>query len=158
MADLWNEFPADPGMLSSAVSQQLALNAPLLPVQVGPVMGDALDHPTARPMPYRDPVEWLLLKHLVQVALVGSVLLFVLHGGEAPMMALSYVGTALLLMGVIVLADRQRFSDRDPAFEFIEFIAPAPRPPEPAPAVRQGALVPLVEQMQEFFPERVSVT
>jgi hypothetical protein len=151
MADLWNEFPAEPGQLAHAVSATLA------PTHVGPVMGD-IDGPTARPRPYVDPLPWLLLKHLVQLALVGSVLLFVLSGGKAPMMALSYVGTGLLLMGVIVLADRQRFLDRDPAFEIVEFIPAPPRPVEPTPAVPASTLAPMVDLMHQVLPERIEVS
>ena len=151
MADLWNEFPAEPGHLAHAVGEVLA------PMHVGPVV-DAHEQGTARPRPYHDPVAWLLLKHLVQLAFAGSVVLFVVNGGDAPTMALSYVATGLLLMGVIVLADRQRFNDRDPNFEIVEFIPAPPRPMPAAPAVQQGALVPLVEQMQSVLPERVSVT
>lgn len=130
------------------------------PDAVGPPPDESADHPTARPKPYRDPVEWMLLKHVVQLALAGSVLLFVLYGGNAPLMALGYVATGLLLMGVVVLADRQRFHDRDPNFDIVEFVAPPPRPaPPPEPVVREGALVPLAQQMHSVLAaERVEVT
>ena len=39
----------------------IAQHAPLVPMHVGSVLDEALDHPTARPKPYRDPLEWLLL-------------------------------------------------------------------------------------------------
>lgn len=151
VADVWGELPTEPGHLTRAVGQVLA------PMNVGPVR-DATEQGTARPRPYRDPLGWMVLKHVVQLALVGSVLLFVFSGGEAPMTALSYVATGLLLMGVIVLADRQRFADRDPAFEIIEFIPAPPRPVQAEPVVPRSTLVPLVEQMQTVLPERVAVT
>jgi hypothetical protein len=153
MADLWNEFPAEPGHLTQAVSAVLA------PAHVGPVYGEGLEQPAARPRPYVDPLPWTLLKHLVQAAFAGSVLLFVLSAGKAPIMALGYVATGLLLIGVIVLADRQRFSDRDPNFEIVEFIAP-PAPPvqQQAPAVPASTLAPMVDLMQSVLPDRLNVT
>jgi hypothetical protein len=151
MADVWGEFPSEPGHLAQAVGEILA------PTHVGPVR-DAHEQGTARPRPYRDPIGWLVLKHVVQLALAGSVLLFVLNGGEAPMMALSYVATGLLLMGVIVLADRQRFADRDPAFEIIEFIPAPPRPVQAEPVVPASTLAPMVDLMHSVLPERVEVT
>jgi hypothetical protein len=72
-------------------------------------------------------------------------------------MALAYAATALLLMGVMVIADRQRFNDRDPEFEIVEFIAPEPIP-APQPVVRHAPLTPLVHQMQVALPERIDVS
>lgn len=95
----------------------------------------------------------------MQLALVASVLLLVLQGGTLPTMALSYVGTGLLLMGVISITDRQRFLERDPAVEIVDVIAPATIPaPMPQQIVQPGALGPLMEQMQRAMPERVTVT
>jgi hypothetical protein len=110
-----------------------------------------------RPLPYRDSLGWMLIKHVVQCTLVLSVVLFALHGDEAPAMALSYVGTCLLLVGVIVIADRQRFQDRDPSFEILEILAPEPVaiPPQPR---RAAPLAPLVEQMHAVIGQRVDVT
>lgn len=108
-------------------------------------------------MPYADPIAWSLLKHGIQLALVASVVIFAIYGGKAPIMALGYVGTALLLMGTLVIADRLRYADRDPSFAIIEFLAP-----EPVPVVvhelRPAPLAPLVEQMQVVMPETVAVT
>jgi hypothetical protein len=83
--------------------------------------------------------------------------MFVVYGGRAPLAALGYVGTGLLLMASMVFADRFRFSDRDPNFEIVEFLAPEPVrvvqvEPNPAP------LAPLVEQMQVAMPPHMTVT
>lgn len=159
MADLWSEFPADPGLLLGAVQDQVAMHAPLVPV-VPPLheLAREQSQPYARPKPWRDPLEWTLLKHAVQLALVASVVLVVLHGGRAPVLALSYAATGLLLMGVMVIADRRLFEGRDPAFEIVEFITPDPMPAPATPAVRQGPLVPIVQQMQGVLPQHVEVT
>lgn len=152
MADVWGGAPAESGQLAQAVGEVLA------PVHVGPVLA-ANEQGTARPRPYTDPLGWMLIKHLVQLALAGSVLLFVLNGGEAPMMALSYVATGLLLMGVIVLADRQRFQDRDPNFDIVEYIPAPPRPVQAAePVVPASTLAPMVDLMQQVLPERINVS
>jgi hypothetical protein len=146
MADVWASYPIANGTLAAAVQDQVQQHAPLVPVHVAAPGTE----PTMRPRPYRDPIEWLLLKHLVQAAFIAAVVVFVVQGGSAPLMSLGYVG-------VTTIADRLRFADRDPAFEIIEIIAPQPalmpmREPRPAP------LAPLVEQMQVVMPEAVSVT
>lgn len=154
MADVWGEFPSGHGRLVDAVQQRVQQHAPLVPVHVP---DPASAEPRMRPLPYVDPIEWSLLKHTIQLALVASVVIFAIYGGEAPLMALGYVGTGLLLMGTLVIADRQRYADRDPSFAIIEFIAP-----EPVPVVvremRPAPLAPLVEQMQVVMPETVAVT
>lgn len=143
MEDVWRQFPQDPGPLVDAVAHGIAQAQP----------------PEARPRPYQDPLEWTMLKHAAQLALAASVLLFVLQGGAAPLMALTYVATGLLLVVVVVVADRQRFGDRDPAFDIVEFVAPPPAPARPAmPAVRQGPLAPLALQMGVVLDCRVDVT
>jgi hypothetical protein len=124
---------------------------------VANVRGD-LPEPLSRPRPYTDTFAWRTLKHLVQAALVASVLFLVIAGGRAPVTSLSWCASALLMMFVVVMSDRQRFAERDPAFEIMEYVAPA-RPLEghvaaPAP----GPLVPLVGEMHVVMPARVSVT
>lgn len=155
MADVFASFPGDAGALADAVQRQVHATAPLVPVHVH-VPGFE-DEPRARPVPYSDPLAWTLLKHLVQAALVGSVLMFVTHGGNDPMMALSYVATALLLMGIVVVADRLRFADRDPSMEIVEFIVPI-QPQQVAQPRPVAPLVPLVEQMQVAMTGHVDVT
>ena len=156
MADVWGEFPSGHGRLVDAVQQRIQQHAPLVPVHV-PTPDAAASEPRMRPLPYADPIAWSLLKHAIQLALVASVVIFAIYGGKAPIMALGYVGTGLLLMGTLVIADRLRYADRDPSFAIIEFIAP-----EPAPVVvremRPAPLAPLVEQMQVVMPETVAVT
>lgn len=155
MADVFSSFPGDPGVLAAAVQERVQAAAPLLPVHVH-VPGFE-DEPRVRPLPYRDPLAWSWLKHLVQAALVGAVLMFVTHGGNDPLMAGSYVATALLLVGIVVVADRLRFADRDPAMEIVEFIVPA-QPQQAAQPRPVAPLVPLVEQMQVAMAGRVDVT
>lgn len=125
----------------------------------GAVVGASAEQPRIRPRPWADPVEWLLVKHVVQLALVASVVLLVLQGGRSPLMSLAYVATALLLMVVVVLADRQRFRDRDPAFEIVELVAPAAPPAVTRrPVVQPGPLAPLMRQMHEALGAPVDVT
>ncbi len=154
MADVWNDFPQGHGTLVDAVQQRLHQHAPLVPVYVADA---SASEPRMRPRPCVDPLAWSLLKNAIQLALVGSVVMFALYGGRAPLMALGYVGTGLLLMGALVIADRLRFADRDPDFAIIEFLAP-----DPVPVVvhemRPAPLAPLVEQMQVVMPETVAVT
>lgn len=154
MADVWGEFPSGHGRLVDAVHQRVQQHAPLVPVHLPDAAGTV---PRMRPLPYADPIAWSLLKHAIQLALVASVIIFVLYGDQAPVMALGYVGTGLLLMGTLVIADRLRYADRDPSFAIIEFLAP-----EPIPVVvremRRAPLAPLVEQMQAAMPESVAVT
>lgn len=154
MTDVWNGFPAGHGRLVDAVQQRLTEHAPLVPVHLPDASSVA---PRMRPLPYADPVSWMLLKHAIQLALVASVVVFALEGGRAPLMALGYVGTALLLMGTLVVADRQRYADRDPSLAIVEFLAPEPAPTL-ARETRPAPLAPLVEQMQVVLPEPVSVT
>ena len=155
MADLWNEFPTGHGTLVDAVQQRVQQHAPLVPVHVPmPVV----EEPQLRPRPCVDPLAWLLLKHGIQLAFVASVVMFAIYGGRAPLMALGYVGTGLLLMGSMVIADRLRFADRDPDFQIVEFIAPEPLHVPMVQDVRPAPLAPLVEQMQVVLPETVSVT
>ena len=156
MADVWRSYGSDPALVAANVTRHIAFHAPLVPVHIA--MPEHSE-PFARPRPLRDSLGWSCAKHLVQLALVGSVVLLVLDGGDAPRMALSYVVTALLLMAVVTASDRQRVQDRDPAMEFVEFITPE-RPPAhaPAPTLRPAPLTPLVEQMQSVMPERVRVT
>lgn len=153
MADVWASYPMANGTLVAAVQDQVQQHAPLVPVHVAAPGTE----PTMRPRPYRDPIEWLLIKHLVQAAFIAAVVVFIFQGGSAPLMSLGYIGTCMLLMGVTVIADRLRFADRDPAFEIIEIIAPQPAL-MPMPEPRPAPLVPLVEQMQVVMPEAVSVT
>jgi len=155
MADLWNELPqAGHGTLADAVAQRVQSHAPLVPVYVHDAPSA---EPRMRPRPCVDPLGWLLLKHAIQLAFVGNVLMFAIYGGQAPLMALGYVGTGLLLMGVLVIADRLRFADRDPNFSIVEFLAPEPVA-APQHVMRPAPLAPIVEQMQVAMPERVSVT
>ena len=109
MADVWAELSAGgQGTLADAVAHRVEAHAPLVPVYVH----DSLSaQPQMRLLPMVDPLAWSLLKHAIQAALVVSVVLFALYGGRAPLMALGYVGTGLLLMGVLVLADRH---EREP--------------------------------------------
>ena len=154
MSDVFGAYAhVAPGALSATVEAQLQSHAPLVPQQVHGFD----DELRMRPLPYRDAPAWHLLKHGVQLALVASVVLFVVQGGRAPLMAFGYVGTALLLMVAIVVADRQRFQDRDPAFEILEVLVPEPRP-LPTREMRPAPLVPLVEQMQVAMVDRVDVT
>jgi hypothetical protein len=154
MADVWGEFPSGHGTLVDAVQQRVQQHAPLVPVHVPDA---ASAEPRMRPLPYADPLAWSLLKHAIQLALVASVVIFAIYGDQAPLMALGYVGTGLLLMGTLVIADRLRYADRDPSFAIIEFLAP-----EPVPVIvremRPAPLAPLVEQMQVVMPETVAVT
>jgi hypothetical protein len=152
MADVFASYGM-PGTITSAVEAQVAAHAPLVPVHVAGFD----DQPRMRPLPYRDSVGWLLLKHAVQLALVVAVVLFALHGGEAPLMALSYVATSLMMVGVFVIADRQRFQDRDPSFEILEILAPVPQPIQ-QPVVPPAPLAPLMEQMQAAIGHHVDVT
>ena len=155
MEGVWGGFPTDRGLLAAAVQQRIdAAHVPLVPVHV-PRAG--LEEPRMRPRPYADALVWLLLKHGIQLAFVASVVMFALYGGRAPLMALGYVGTGFLLIGSMVIADRQRYEDRDPNFAIVEFIAPDPVPVAPR-EVRPAPLAPLVEQMQVVLPEPVSVT
>lgn len=155
MADVWHDLPsAGQGTLVDAVAERTHAHAPLTPVYVHDAPSA---EPRMRPRPYVDPIQWLLVKHLVQLALVMSVVMFVVYGGRAPLMALGYVGTGLLLMGVIVIADRLRFSDRDPNFEIIELLAPDPVPVQQH-VLRPAPLTPLVEQMQVAMQQHVTVT
>lgn len=160
MADLWAEFPDVTGQLVGAVAHQVAMTAPAHPHPGMPVQlaAEPQTQPTTRP--YADGLAWQLLKHVMQLALVASVLLLVLHGGEMPMMALSYVATGLLLMGVISVIDRQRYADHDVDFEVLAVVAPPTHHQQPAvvPMVHVGPLGPLIEQMQHALPDRVSVT
>jgi hypothetical protein len=156
IADVFSSFPGDPGTLSAAVQQRVQQLAPLVPVHVH-VPGFE-DEPRARMRPYRDPAAWLWLKHAVQLALVAAVLMFVVRGGNDPALGLSYVATALLLMGCIAVADRMRFADRDPAMVILEMVAAEPRPRAASQARPLAPLVPLVEQMQVAMPPRVDVT
>lgn len=155
MADVWHAYPAATGMLAQAVEQQVANHAPLAPtyVHASPELG-----PSVRARPYRDTIGWSLVKHAAQLALIGAVLAFVRLGAGAPLLALGYVATALLLVGTVTLADRQRFLDHDPGLEIIEFIAPQRVPAPEIPVLQRGPLVPLVEQMQIAMPEHVRVT
>jgi hypothetical protein len=156
MADVWNELPAGTGMLAEEIRQRIQAHAPLVPVHVASA---ASDEPRMRPRPYEDPIEWLLLKHGIQLAFVASVVLFVVYGGRAPLLALGYVGTGFMLMGVLAVADRLRFLDRDPSFEIVEILAPEPAPQvHPQHVLRPAPLAPLVEQMQVALPEPVAVT
>ncbi len=154
MADVWGEFPNGHGRLVDAVQQRVQQHAPLVPVHVPDA---ASAEPRMRPLPYVDTLPWALLKHAIQLALVASVVIFAIYGDQAPLMALGYVGTGLLLMGTLVIADRLRYADRDPSFAIIEFLAP-----EPVPVVvremRPAPLAPLVEQMSYALSERVDVT
>lgn len=154
MADVWGGFPADHGRLAAAVQRRVEAHAPLVPVHV---QDAASSQPRMRPLPCVDPLAWSLLKHAIQLAFVASVVMFAVYGGRAPLMALGYVGTGLLLMGSMVIADRLRFADRDPSFTIIEFLAPEPAP-APQHEPRPAPLAPLVEQMQVVLPETVSVT
>lgn len=154
MADVWGSFPGGHGRLVDAVQQRVQQHAPLVPVHVPDA---ASAEPRMRPLPYADPIAWSLLKHAIQLALVASVVIFAIYGDHAPLMALGYVGTGLLLMGTLVIADRLRYADRDPSFAIIEFLAPVSAPV----AVREmppAPLAPLVEQMQVVMPETVAVT
>jgi hypothetical protein len=65
----------------------------------------------------------MLAKTAVQLAMVGSVVLLVLRGGDDPVMAFAWAGAAFLAMGCVVLADRQRFreSGYEP-FEVLEVV------------------------------------
>lgn len=159
MADMWNDFPSEPGQLAGLVAQQVAALAPIQPQSAA--QHDAGSDPMARPRPYRDSLAWSAIKSLVQLALVVSVLIFVVDGGNAPLMALCYVGTGLLLMGAIVVADRERFTDRDPGFQIIEYVQPpraAQQSAASVPMATRAPLVPLAQQMHVAMPERVSVT
>jgi hypothetical protein len=153
------------------LDQPVATHAPvvqhaLMPVNVAPVQAQTDVLAGARPRPHADSVEWLLVKHLVQVALVASVVLLVIEGGRSPILALAYAATGLLLMGTMVIADRQRFADRDPDFQIVEFIAPVEAQADvlshehhhAAYAMPHAPLAPLVEQMQGIMPARVDVT
>lgn len=157
MADMWNEFVGDPGQLAAEATHQAPHQA--APTTPAPAPTATLA-PRARPRPYSDSLAWTGVKAFVQLALVASVILFVLDGGDAPMMALSYVATAIFLMTAMVIADRERFNDRDPEFEIVEYVMPervtASQPPVALPV--RAPLVPLVQQMQVVMPERVSVT
>lgn len=153
MADVFAGYGA-PGTITGMVETQLAAHAPLVPVHVA----GCDDQPRMRPLPYRDSVAWLLLKHVVQCALVLSVVIFAMHGDDAPLVAISYVGTSLLMVGVVVIADRQRFQDRDPSFEILEILAPAAPAPVAQPVARPAPLAPLVEQMRAAIGEHVDVT
>lgn len=75
--------------------------------------------PIARHMPtaVTESVGWLCLKHLVQVAFVGSVLLFVVRGGRDPWTGLLAVAIALSLLAVVTIMDRNRFLDGARAIE-----------------------------------------
>lgn len=150
--DVFASFPQAPGTLAAAVQERLGTQAVLVPQHVQGFD----DEPRMQMRPYRDPLGWHLVKHLVQLALITSVVLFAARGGDG-LVGLGYMGTALLLMLVVVLADRMRFADRDPSFEIVEFLAPAPRP-EPVPQPRIAPLVPLVEQMHVALGDRVDVT
>ncbi len=141
------------GQLAAHVAQQVQAYGPLVPQQVHGFD----DELRMRPLPYRDSFEWTLFKHVVQLALIASVALFVLRGDQSPLLALGYAGTALLLLVSIVLSDRQRFRDRDPSFEILEVLTPEPRP-LPQREMRPAPLVPLVEQMQVAMVDRVDVT
>ncbi len=154
MADVWGEFPSGHGHLVDAVQQRIELHAPLVPVHLPDV---ASREPRMRPLPYADPIAWSLLKHAIQLAFVVSVVIFARYGDQAPLMALGYVGTGLLLMGTLVIADRLRYADRDPSFAIIEFLAPEPAP-VPVRELPRAPLAPLVEQMQVVMPETVAVT
>jgi hypothetical protein len=156
MADVFSSFPGDSGSLSAAVQHRVQQLAPLAPVHVH-VPGFE-DEPRARVRPYRDPAAWLWLKHVVQASLVAAVLMFVVRGGNDPALGLSYVATALLLMGCIAGADRMRFADRDPAMAIVEIVAAEPRTHAGSEARPLAPLVPLVEQMQVAMPPRVDVT
>jgi hypothetical protein len=184
MSDVWLDHPASTGMLTPRGMGPTDFQHQLMPVNVAPVHAQTDVLAGARPRPHADSFEWLLVKHLVQLALVASVVLLVLEGGRSPILALAYASTGLLLMGTMVIADRQRFADRDPDFQIVEFFAPieparsaapAPAPydmpysphvarpmvPEPhvAYAPRPHApLGPLVDQMQGVMPAHVDVT
>lgn len=153
MAGVWASYPVGTASLTGTVAAQLQAHAPIVPTYVPGFE----DEPRMRPRPYQDPPAWSLLKHAVQVALVYAVVMFASRGDGDPLMGLSYVATALLLMAVFVFADRFRFSDRDPAFDIVEVLPPRPVPVT-AHAMRPAPLAPLVEQMQVAMPTRVDVT
>jgi hypothetical protein len=171
MSDVWHEFPAAPGALAPAVAQRVEAHQPLVPMNVGRVQELTDVAANLRVRPYADGLEWLLVKHLVQVALVASVVLLVLEGGRAPVLSLAYAATSLLLMGLLALADRQRFNDRDPDLGIIEFVAPQQPQvaahehphqhhahPQPQHYQRPAPLTPLAHQMQVVMPQHVDVT
>jgi hypothetical protein len=153
IGDVFASFPGDRGALAAAVEERVqAVVEPLVPVHVSGFE----DEPYARPLPYRDSAGWSWVKHLVQAALVAAVLMFVTNGGNDPVMGASYVLTALLLLAVVTISDRQRFADRDPSMLIVEVVQPQRRPAPAPPPV--APLVPLVEQMQHALHQRVDVT
>lgn len=167
MADLWRQMPTEPGLLGPVIAHQLEQCAPLhLAQSVHVGRGSALGGTAAttssstRPRPYRDEPLWWLIKSGVQLAFALMAVLFVLEGGELPLMAGSYAGTALLLVVAVVVADRQRFLDRDPAFEIVECLVPRPSPVAGVRAhePRPGPLATLAEQMASALPARIDVT
>jgi len=70
---------------------------------------------------------WMCVKHAAQLALVAAVMLFVVRGGEAPLMCIAWIGAAFTGLGSIVLVDRQRFRDAgfiDQQFDVVHVITP----------------------------------
>ncbi|MCW2949564.1 MAG: hypothetical protein JWN41_577 [Thermoleophilia bacterium] len=59
-----------------------------------------------------EPTSWTWLKHVVQLALAGAVLFFVMRGGDMPVATLAWIGAAFIGIVGIALADRQRFFER----------------------------------------------
>jgi hypothetical protein len=154
MADVFASFDPATGLASQVQGRIAMPDAPLVPV----VVADTPVEQRLRTLPHAEPVAWVLLKHAVQAALAASVVLFVVHGGTVPGMALAYVATGLLLMGTVVVADRMRFLERDlHAFELVDVVGPEVAASSIAHDVQVvsppvAPLVPLVEQMQVVMP------
>ena len=126
----------------------------------GPLVAQGLAQLVARPVaatahaeplrtPYEETWSWRFTKHLAQLAVTASVLIFVFRGGEQPTMALSWVAAALLLLVSVVVADRGRFLDHQPDFQVVG----AHRPTVVAQVPTQLALPPTAA-----MPSRIEVT
>jgi len=152
MDNVWAGLPVEAGMLAPAIAHLVHLDAPIQLVDASRAQA-----PPVAPSPHRETFVWNALKSAVQSMVAVTAIVFVVSGDQAPALALSSAITCLLLMGVIVIADRQRFLDRDPGFEIVDLIAPVMAEIAPVP-VLSSPLGPLAEHMAMAMPGRIDVT